>query len=163
MSEFLNPIQVALYEHFSITADWLLSTGYWVDAEDWNDSGAWRDNARSHAAVFDDPPGQADGLPYESMPFIVIGDDTVIPWDTDDTLGASTTITLHVWSRYNGRKEANTILGEIYRDLHRNAAGLTLAGYHIVDCLHEFSTVFKEIDGVTRHGVCRYRITIQKE
>ena len=110
--------------------------------------------------VYDEVPSLPEGMPATSFPYVVIGDDTAIPFDTDDTVGADATITIHVWSQYRGRKEAKDIQGEIYRLLNRSQ--LTIIGYNAVDCLWEFSETFVETDGATRHGVSRYRITIQE-
>lgn len=136
MSVFLNPIQIAVFTRL---------TAQLTDVNVWDHS-----------------PSQPDGLPESGFPYVMLGDDTSSAWDTDDSLGASCTITLHVWSRYAGKKEAKTIIGQIYTALHRQAANLTAAGYTFIDCLHEFSEVIDEIDGKTRHGVTRYRLTVEK-
>ena len=115
------------------------------------------------ATVFDDVPGLPEGKPDEDFPYVVIGEDTSGAWDTDDQEGGRCTIQLHVWSRYEGKKEAKAILGEIDDALHRQAENLTSTGFRYVDCLFEFSQVFDQPDGKTRHGVCRYRVLIEKE
>ena len=107
------------------------------------------------------PEGRRDGGTFaENMPCIQVGDNEVTPWDTDDTRGAYVTATLHVWSRYKGRKQVDAILDTLYGLLHR--ATLARAGYKISDCLFEFSDVFTEPDGQVRHGVIRFRLTIQE-
>ena len=110
--------------------------------------------------VYDEVPYLPEGMPATNFPYVVIGDDTAIPFDTDDQVGADATLTIHVWSQYRGRKEAKDIQGEIYRLLNR--ATFEIIGYNTVDCLWEFSETFVETDGATRHGVSRYRITIQE-
>lgn len=110
--------------------------------------------------LYDDAPYLPEGAPREDFPYTVLGDDTLVAWDTDDTIGTDVTVTLHVWSRYGGSKECKTIMGEIYTLLHR--ATLTKSGYHVVDCLCEFQEVFTEADGETRHGVMRFRLTLQE-
>lgn len=112
--------------------------------------------------IYDDPPNQPDGMPESEFPYITIGDDTVSPWDTDETLGASCTVTLHVWSRKNGKKETKAILGELYTALNREANFLYASGFRFVDCLHEFTEIVEEVDGKTRHGITRFRITMEK-
>lgn len=113
--------------------------------------------------VYDDVPALPEGQINANFPFIAIGDDTEGAWDTDDQLGATVTATIHVWSRYAGKEEAKLIMGQIYQALHRKADNLSAPGYHFIDCIHEFSQVFDQSDGATRHGVCRYRILMQKE
>ena len=110
--------------------------------------------------VYDEPPALPVGMPDSGFPYTVIGDDTAVAFDTDDTLGKEITVTLHVWSRYNGSKEAKQILGEIYDLLNRTAP--TITGYKVVDLLCEFTQVFRRDNGKLRQGVARYRMTIQK-
>lgn len=112
-------------------------------------------------AVYDAPPHQLDGQPYTQFPFVTMGDDTLTPFDTDTSLGAEVTCTIHIWSRYKGRKETKTIMASIYNLLHRQASALSASGVRFVDCLWEFGEVIEEIDGATRHGVCRYRLVLE--
>lgn len=113
------------------------------------------------ATVYDDVPILPSGQPVANFPYVVIGNDTLLAWDTDDQLGAEITLTLHIWSRASGMKEAKGIAGEIFDLLHR--ASPTIADYHVVDCLREFSEFMIDPDGETRHGVVRYRLTIQRD
>lgn len=136
MTEFANPLQLALFSR--------LTAGL------------------SPVKVYDSPPNQPDGLSNSDFPYVVIGDDTFAPFDTDTSIGNSCTVTLHVWSRYNGKKETKTIMGSIFQLLHRQASSLSASGYNFIDCLFEFGEVIEEIDGKTRHGVCRYRILLEK-
>jgi hypothetical protein len=110
--------------------------------------------------VYDDVPFLPEGAPDDAFPYVVIGDDTHTSWDNDDIVGTSATITLHFWSRYQGRKEVKSLMGEARGLLNR--ASLSKAGYKIVDCLFEFSESFTDPDGRTRHGVQRYRLTLQE-
>jgi hypothetical protein len=41
-------------------------------------------------------------------------------------------------------------------------AALTAAGYTRIDCLGDFSEAMSDPDGVTKHGVQRYRMTIME-
>ena len=117
-------------------------------------------NAGLSYSVFDDVPYLPVGAPETDFPYVVIGDDTAIAFDTDDQVGMESTVTIHVWSRSGGRKQCKDILSEIYVLLNR--ASLTTTGYNYIDCLFEFSETFTEDDGITRHGVARYRITLQE-
>lgn len=104
--------------------------------------------------IYDDVPQGA------AFPYITIGDDTLTEWDQDACLGADATLTLHVWSRERGRKQTKQIQGLLYDALHRYP--LTVNGAHAVDCLWEMSESFLDPDGHTRHGVSRFRITLQR-
>ena len=117
-------------------------------------------NGNIGATVYDDVPMLPSGQPSANFPYVVIGNDTLVAWDNDSQLGADITITLHIWSRAAGMKEAKTIAGQIYDLLHH--ATFSIPGYSVIDCLSEFSEFMTDPDGETRHGVLRYRLTIQE-
>jgi Protein of unknown function (DUF3168) len=110
--------------------------------------------------VYDTAPFLPEGAPATSFPYVVIGNDTARPWDTDDTIGSEVTLTLHFWSRADGFKPVKALMDQAYGILHR--AVLTKAGYSITDCLLEFSDAMSDPDGKTKHGVQRYRMTVQQ-
>lgn len=100
-----------------------------------------------------------DHVPQEStFPYIVIGDDTSVPWDTDDSIGSETTCTVHIWSRHRGRKEVKEIMRTVYEALHR--AEFAIIGGQLVECVAEFAESFVDVDGLTRHGVIRFRLIV---
>lgn len=99
--------------------------------------------------IYDDVP-QTTPFPY-----VVVGDDMSIPWDQDACAGTESTVTLHVWSRYSGRKEAKQILAVLYALLHN--AELTVSGSQTVLFRAEYQETFLDPDGMTRHGVIRFR------
>ena len=102
--------------------------------------------------VYDDVPQDP------TFPFVVIGDDTGIPFDTDDTTGTESTLTIHVWSRYDGRSEVKGIMSDIYDALNRHS--LSVTGANTIDCLYEFGETMLDPDMETRHGVMRFRLTV---
>jgi|SRR5690606_2996377 len=104
--------------------------------------------------VYDDVPGDA------AFPYVVIGDDTHIPFDTDDSLGSESTLTLHVWSRYRGKKECKDIMALIYAALTRQP--LALDGHDLITIEFEYSEVVLDPDGQTRHGVQRFRALVEQ-
>ena len=100
-----------------------------------------------------------DHVPQESsFPYVVIGDDTSVPWDTDDSIGSETTCTVHIWSRSRGRKEVKEIMRTVYEALHR--AEFAVIGGQLVECVAEFAESFVDPDGLTRHGVIRFRLIV---
>ena len=117
----------------------------------------------SSATIYDDVPNSPPGEPRTDHPFVVVGQDTITPWDTDDQLGGDAFVNLHVWSRYEGKKEIKEIMQEIYDALNRQAANLSATGYRFVDCLFDYSEVNDRNDGETRHGLIRFKILIEKE
>ncbi len=102
--------------------------------------------------VFDDVP---EGTAY---PYVVIGEETAIPVGAKDTDGHEHTLTFHVWSQYRGRKEIKQIMQQIYTLLHNVAISIT--GATLVNIRHEFERTLLESDGITRHGVIRFRAVV---
>lgn len=101
-----------------------------------------------------------DNVPQDTaFPYIVIGDDTSIPFDTDDSIGSEATCTIHVWSRYRGKKEVKEIMGAVYASLHR--ASFAIADGALIECVSEFAESFVDPDGLTRHGVIRFRLIVE--
>jgi hypothetical protein len=100
-------------------------------------------------AVYDDVPTNAE------YPYVALGEDTHIPFDTDDSLGAESTLTIHVWSRYRGKKEAKDIQALVYAALTRQA--LYVEDHDLITIEFEYSDVTLDPDGITRHGVQRLR------
>jgi len=107
------------------------------------------------SGVFDHVP------PKQAMPYIMIGDDTAIDWDTDNSTGFEATCTIHVWSDYRGMAQAKNIMGKIYSLMHRQTLAMT--GYNVVDVCCEFEEAGVDPDGLTRHGVMRFRVVTDKE
>lgn len=100
--------------------------------------------------VYDDVPQGAQ------FPYIVIGDDISTPFDDDCGVGAETLVTIHVWSTYSGRREVKDILALIYSAMNR--AKLPLNNAYTVDCNFDYQDTFLDPDGVTRHGIIRFRL-----
>lgn len=102
--------------------------------------------------IFDDVPS---GTPY---PYIVVGDSTQVNISTKTVDIQEYTITLHIWSEYRGKAEVKQIMDQIYTTLHDNA--ITVTGATLVDIKQEFEETFVESDGITRHGVMRFRAVV---
>ena len=102
----------------------------------------------------------ADEIPQDTaMPYIKIGEVNVSEWDDSCSLGGEASITIHVFSKKEGKKEAQTINGMI-KDLLAYQAN-TLAESYIVGIIYESSRSFLDPDGETRHGVSTYRVLIK--
>lgn len=95
------------------------------------------------------------------FPYVTIGDATSNPWRTMTRFGEEVTITLHIWSRYKGFKEALGILGDLNRLLADQS--LSVTGYDVCASYYDFSETMRDPDGHTRHVPVRYRIQLQKE
>lgn len=106
--------------------------------------------------VYDHVPQVDDAGDNGDYPYVRIESPRDNENDTDNDTGFDTTIQLHVWSRYRGNKEAAELQAQIYNALHRQ--DLTVTGYGVSDVHQEFSEIMLDPDGITRHGVQRFRI-----
>lgn len=141
-------VQKAIY--LALRADTNLSA---LLAKDVNDS--------TKSAIYDNVPEAVDAGSDSVFPYVTIGDDTFLEWDTDNSEGKEGTLTIHSWSRYRGRKEVKEIQGAIYDRLH--LSNLIFNGYYSVLMLSEYSETLVDPDGLTRHGVQRFRLIMEKE
>jgi hypothetical protein len=102
--------------------------------------------------IFDDVP---QGTAY---PYVVIGEETAINSGSKTLDGCEYTLTIHVWSRYRGRKEVKSIMERIYTLL--NDYDMVVSGASLVNLRQEFEQVLMDVDGITRHGVIRFRAVV---
>jgi len=101
-----------------------------------------------------------DVVPHAAAyPFITMGQTSSTDWGTGIEDGEEHIMTLHVWSSYGGRSEAQVIMGSIRDTLH--TARLSLSGHNLINLRQQFSDIRREPDGVTIHGLLRYRATTQ--
>jgi hypothetical protein len=105
--------------------------------------------------------GVFDAVPKDQeFPYVSLGEDTVTDWSTKTEAGESITHTLHVWSRYEGKKEAKEIMSLILEAL---AQPLLLEGGFFVEVSRvEMMNVLEDPDLITRHGVMRLRFNISQ-
>ena len=108
--------------------------------------------ALNPVTVYDHVPQRA------SFPYVTIGEDTTVDAGDKTAEGQDITLTIHAWSRKRGRKEVKQILGQVRGALLGQP--LMVAGYTVRFVRFEFGTTFKDADGVTYHGVQRYRIVV---
>ena len=91
----------------------------------------------------------------QAFPFVVIGDDTLEVWDDDRINGFDATVTIHVWTRGRGRLSAKILQAEIYNALHKKNPAI--GSYGTTGFTQEYQDTNLEGDGITRHGVQRFR------
>lgn len=108
--------------------------------------------------VFDRVPQPTDAGSDADFPYITIGGDAVQPWDTDSSFGVDSRVTIHVWSRQRGRKETKEILDRVCAILHYQELIVPAGGF--VFCLLEYTETFRDPDGLTNHGISRFRMII---
>ena len=92
-------------------------------------------------------------------PYVTIGE---LAAEHDDTLGeegSALEVMVHLWSRQPGMLELQTMMAQAEAAMHR--AKLTLAGgLQWVASVLEYSATLRDADGVSRHGVMRFRVTV---
>lgn len=98
--------------------------------------------------------------PNQSYPYATIGEFTA---EHDDLLlddGSSMEMMVHLWSRQPGMKELQMMMAMASDALHRR--NLTLEGGMMqwVSSVLEYSATLRDADGVTRHGVMRFRVDV---
>lgn len=106
------------------------------------------------AAVYDHVPASA------AFPYVVIGDVTEAPRDTMGVTGRDSTLTVHTWSQAAGSRQVKQIQSRIDALLDRWQPAV--AGWKTTHMLHEFLETLRDPDGVTRHGVQRYRVHVHR-
>ena len=93
-----------------------------------------------------------------AFPYVKLGEDTAIDNGTKTLQGNEHTLVVHTFSRYRGSKEIKDIMARIYTVLHESS--LTVSGASLVNLRFEFSDVLKENDGLTTHGLQRFRAIV---
>lgn len=106
------------------------------------------------ARIYDDVPNRTE------FPYMTIGQTTERDWSTGTDLGSEHLVTLHVWSRTKGRKQADEVMAAARSALHDQ--GLALVGHRLVNLRHEFSDARREPDGETFHGISRFRAVTEE-
>lgn len=117
------------------------------------------DSLTSRAGVYDHVPEDAD------HPYVTVGEGTEVPFDAHDRRGASLTLTLHVWSRYRGYREALDILADVDRllDQRGGADPLQVDGHRRVFTRRESYNTTTDPDPDIRHVPATYRIDLEEE
>ena len=90
-----------------------------------------------------------------AYPYVTIGATSERDWSTGTDAGGEHILTLHVWSRAPGRREAEVIAGELRSALHDQS--LTLDGFRLVNLRHELTDTRRDPANELYHGVVRLR------
>ena len=100
--------------------------------------------------------GIFDSVPEgQTLPVVIIGAQSTSDNGSKNLDGRDYIFNVDVYSDYIVMKEIKNIQKEIYRLLHESS--LSVSGASFVDCRCEFTTDILEDDGITRHGVMRFR------
>tara|TARA_B110000858_G_C17460243_1_gene318087 strand:- start:112 stop:510 length:399 start_codon:yes stop_codon:yes gene_type:complete len=93
-----------------------------------------------------------------TYPFITLGEETTIDYGTKTETGSETTINIHIWSQYKGSKQTKEIMDKVHDLLHDS--NLSVTGFNLINLRFEYSDIMRDPDGITRHGVMRFRAII---
>jgi hypothetical protein len=99
--------------------------------------------------IYDEPPRDA------ALPYVTLGEDVVADGSTATEQGDEHTLTLHVWSRQGGHREAHLIAGAVLEAL--SEAPLSPDGHHLANLRFIVADIRREADGRTYHGIVRLR------
>ena len=99
--------------------------------------------------IYDAPPRNAE------FPYVTIGQASIADWSTGTEAGAEHRLLIDVWSREPGKRQCYEIMDAIEAALHD--AALTLDGHVLVNLRFEFADARRDPDGITYHGVVRFR------
>lgn len=111
-------------------------------------------NGNISVPVYDIAP---EKTPY---PYVTIGEDLSVENGTDTTTNDLVSFTINTWSRSDSSKEIKLLMGEIKQILHL----MRFTEPDVLFTANYFKTsqVFYDTDGITRHGVQEFNLTIEE-
>lgn len=90
-----------------------------------------------------------------ACPYVVIGDETAIDRGTSQVDAQEHTITVHVWSEAASTLPCKRIQAAVRAALHEQVLPLAAGTLCLLRC--EFKETMRDPDGVSVHGVLRFR------
>lgn len=99
--------------------------------------------------IYDEPPRAAE------LPYVTLGQDVISDASTATETSDEHALTLHVWSRQGGHKQAHLIASAILEALAD--APLDLDEHRLANLRFIVADVRREGDGRTYHGIVRLR------
>lgn len=101
-----------------------------------------------------------DHVPEGSAyPYVALGESRASRFDCKTEEGMEQALTIHSWSRHRGMKELKAIMAAIVDAL--DGQDLAITGHHLILIHFESSETRLEKDGLTRHGLQRFRVLTQ--
>lgn len=114
-----------------------------------------RIEANTDFKVFDSNPEN------EPFPYVVMGEITAKDWSDKSKPGQEVYSTIHIWSQYHGRKEADEIADAVLQALTSSPLDLAPDFKAVLDKLDSYNLIV-DMDGVTRHGILRLLYLIEE-
>jgi hypothetical protein len=106
--------------------------------------------------ALDPVPVQDSAGPNQSFPYVTIGEFIGGQFDTLNEQAIDLDLTVHVWSRQPGMQECQQLMTRAKDALDRQR--LSVSGFQWVDTIWEYGQTMRDPDGVTRHGILRFRV-----
>jgi len=92
----------------------------------------------------------------QTYPYLTIGEMIGTQLDTLGEEAVDVEITVHIWSRQRGMQEMQQLMETAKNTLHR--ARLPVTGFQWVTTIWNYAQTMRDADGVTRHGILRFRV-----
>lgn len=103
-----------------------------------------------------------DDVPQNTaFPYVVLEQMRLNDWSTGTELGSEHILMLHIWSRYDGKREALEIADAIRSAL--DDAELVLDDNRLINLTHQYSDLKRDPDGRSYHGVMRFRAVTEPD
>jgi hypothetical protein len=96
--------------------------------------------------------------PDQLYPYVTIGEFTGEQNDPLIEHGTNLEVNVHTWSRYPGMAETQRLMETAQSALDRQR--FAIEGAQWVDTIWIFAQTLRDPDGVTRHGVLRFRVVL---
>lgn len=103
--------------------------------------------------IYDEPPRNVTSA--AAFPYVTLGETRVSDFSTGSEPGEEHQLTLHVWSRQGGTREAHSIAGALLQAL--DDAPLILTDHVLINFRFSVADVRRESDGRTYHALVRFR------
>ena len=102
--------------------------------------------------VFDDVPESTE------YPYVRIGEDSVNNISTKGKDINEHSLSIDIWSQYRGMRDIKVIMAQIHNAL--DDINFSVTGALGINLKFEFQTTVVEPDGITRHGIMRFRAVV---
>lgn len=94
------------------------------------------------------------------FPYVVIGEWTETGEDIHTSLHRGVTCVIHIWSTYEGSREARMLANAVSDALVGKS--FPMANWHVSRCHLDNVQLFNDVNG-SRHGAIRYRFAVQSK
>jgi hypothetical protein len=111
--------------------------------------------AQTTYTIYDENPQDA------AYPYVVMGEVEGRPWTDKFEDGMEVYPTVHIWSLYHGRKEADEMADAILQALTLSLLDLAPNFRAALDSLDSYNLMV-DLDGKTRHGILRFKYLIEE-